>query len=189
MLKTLILAAAAASIATGACAESLLNTLARQAAQTTIDRAVSGASLPSGLSSGPVASSASADGASGYQRYGAWDFRLEGLETGPDGQWQAVIGVRNAANYRQGMVVSEIKAFLITADGETLTNWGELYKASVGGNSAGLETVAGTLWLEPGDETRVRLRWDGSRGLKPAKLRLQSTGATSATRTFSVAAG
>ena len=131
-----------------------------------------------------VVGSLGAGGSGSFQRYGNWEFRVEKLEVGPDEQWQAVIGVRNAADYRQGMVASEIKMFLIDADGETLANWGEIYKAGIEGSSSGLEPVSGTLWLEKGDQTRVRLRFDGSRNFKPAKIRLQSTGATAQTRLF-----
>ena len=123
----------------------------------------------------------------GYDRYGDfWQFRIDEVVQGPDGHWQAVIGVRAAAGHRIGLTASELKVYLISADGETLQNWGELYKAGVLGPSLGLEPLPGTLWLEPGDEARVRVRWDKSRKVQPLKVRLQSTGATGESRTFSM---
>jgi hypothetical protein len=76
--------------------------------------------------------------------------------------------------------------FPISENGEALQNWGELYKVSVEGSSAGLEPVPGTMWLEQADRMRVRFRFDGSRGIEPARLRIQSSGATAQGRTFDV---
>jgi hypothetical protein len=178
--KTILLAAAAFAAAAPVHGQGLLKSLAGEARSRLVSSLASG-ELPRLPSLGGAAGAAG-----GFQRYGNWEFKLEQLKTGPDEQWQAVVGVRNAAGYRQGMVASEIRLFLITEDGETLSSWGELYKASVEGPSVGLEPVAGTLWLEPGDQTRVRLRFDGSRGLKPVKIRIQSSGATAEKRTFPV---
>lgn len=123
----------------------------------------------------------------GYGRYGEfWEFRVEDVLQGPDGHWQAVIGVRNAASHRLGLTASEIKVYLITQDGEAIQNWGELYKASVAGPSLGLEQLPGTLWMEPGDEARVRVRWDKSRAIRPLKIRLQSTGASGESKSFPI---
>ncbi len=119
-----------------------------------------------------------------YDTYGNWQFKVDEVQIGADGEWQAIIGVRNMQEFRQGMVVSEIKAALITADGETLQNWGELYRASVSGGGAGLEKLPGTLWIEPGQAARFRLRFAGSRGIKPTRIRIESTGATAQSRTF-----
>ncbi|MGR4866715.1 hypothetical protein [Caulobacter sp. LARHSG274] len=123
-------------------------------------------------------------GAGTFQTYGIWAFKVDELGRGPDGQWQAVVTVRNAANSRFGMVASEIKVFLINADGQSLVNWGDLYKASVIGPASALEKLSGVQWMEPGDQIRLRLRWDGSRTFKPTRLRLQSTGASATSRTF-----
>jgi hypothetical protein len=185
---TAIPLAVAPLAAAPACAQSFLEGLARQTAERVVTKALSGDPvLTGGRTSTRLGDRASAGGgATAYQRYGDWEFKLDRLEVGPDEQWQAVIGVRNAAGHRQGMVASEIKVFLINEDGETLANWGELYKASLQGSSSGLETVPGTLWVEPGDQTRIRLRFDGSRDLKPVKIRIQSTGATAQIRTFDV---
>ncbi|MDO9338753.1 MAG: hypothetical protein Q7T61_20365 [Caulobacter sp.] len=180
MKRTVILVAALAALAGAgqASAGGFLEGLARQKAESLVSKALDG-----DLKAGKTAAKGGAG--SGFQSYGPWDFKLEDLKVGPDEQWQAVIGVRNAAGFRQGMVASEIKVFLITEDGETLANWGELYKASVEGASSGLEPLA-TLWLEDGDEARVRIRFANSRDIKPVKIRIQSTGATAQIRTFPV---
>jgi hypothetical protein len=179
--KIAILAATAAALALAGPAEAggLLKRLAQQAGEQALD-ALSSGELPD------LPGSGGGGAGGGFQRYGDWEFKLDTLKLGPDEQWQAVIAVRNAARHRQGMVASEIKVSLIDQEGETLLNWGELYKASVEGPSAGLEPVNGTLWMEPGDRTRIRLRFDGSRGMRPAKIRIQSTGASAETRTFPV---
>lgn len=194
-MNKLLLAAAAPAFALAltaapAQAQNLLKQLGANAAQSLLDAAVAKTGVnpySQGLPSAPTVGSAGADlGSPGaYQRYGEWGFKLNELKVGVDEQWQAVIGVRNMANHRQGMVSSEIKVFLITEDGETIANWGEIYKASVEGSSSGLEPTA-TLWLEPGDEIRIRLRFANSRGIKPAKIRIQSTGSTAMVRTFAV---
>ena len=119
-----------------------------------------------------------------FQDYGAWQFRVDKLLIGPDGEWQAVISARNPKDWRQGMVASEIKAALITADGEALANWGDLYRADSTGNGAGLAKLTSTLWAEPGEAVRVRLRFTNSRGIKPVRMRLESTGATAQSRVF-----
>jgi hypothetical protein len=183
MRKLLLISTLSLALATQASAQSFLRKLGDRLGER-VTNAVTSGQLPEIPSS---AAGATVSSSTGFQRYGAWDFKLDRLERGADDAWQAVIAVRNAAQYRQGMVASEINLFLITEDGETLHSWGELYKASVEGSAAGLEPVPGTLWLEPGDMTRVRLRFEGSRGTKPAKLRIQSTGATSQSRTFPVA--
>lgn len=186
MFRTMIMAGAAAALfaAPQASAQGLLGALRAKAEQTLSDAIRTGEapSMPGarGLSSGSQANGG------GFQRYGNWDFRFDRLELGSDEQWQALMTVRNPEAHRQGMVASEISLFLITEDGETLENWGELYKAGIEGSSAGLEPVPGTMWLERGEAMRIRLRFDGSRGMKPAKLRIQSTGATAQARTFPV---
>lgn len=175
----LVLALSVAAGAGQASAQGFLEGLVKQKAESFVSRALDG-----DLKLGKTAAK-NGGGASGFQTYGAWEFKLDELKVGPDEQWQAVIGVRNAAGHRQGLVASEIKVFLITEDGETLANWGELYKASVEGSSSGLETLP-TLWLEDGDEARIRIRFADSRNVRPVKIRLQSTGATAQIRTFPV---
>lgn len=147
---------------------------------------VSSPSIPTGPSPAPGTGVLHPAGASSYQNYGVWDFKVDELSQGPDGHWQAVFMARAAASHRIGMVSSEIKLFLINEDGEVVVNWGELYKASVTGPSLGLEKVPGTLWMEKGDQARVRVRWDKSRHFKPVKLRMQSTGAGAVVRTFPI---
>jgi uncharacterized low-complexity protein len=176
----LVLALSVAAGASQASAENFLEGLVKQKAQSLASKALDGDLK---LGKGGSGTGAAASGASGFQSYGPWEFKLDELKVGPDEQWQAVIGVRNAAGFRQGLVASEIKVFLITEDGETLANWGELYKASVEGSSSGLEALP-TLWLEDGDEARVRIRFADSRNIRPVKIRIQSTGATAQIRTF-----
>ena len=122
----------------------------------------------------------------GFENYGNWQFRVDEVLVGSDGEWQAVIAARNLQQSRLGMVASEIKAAIITADGESLQNWGELYRASSQGGGMGLDPVPGTLWVEPGDTVRFRLRFAGSRGLQPSRIRLSSTGATAQSHEFSL---
>lgn len=187
MFRTMIMASALAALfaAPQASAQGLLGALRAKAEQTLSD-AVRTGQLPSLPGTRSLSSGSQSTSGGGFQRYGNWDFRFDTLELGADEQWQAVVTVRNPEAHRQGLVASEISLFLITEDGETLENWGELYKAGVEGSSAGLEPAPGTMWLERGDAMRIRLRFDGSRGMKPAKLRIQSTGATAQARTFPV---
>ncbi|WP_298282681.1 hypothetical protein [Novosphingobium sp.] len=175
MRIALFLAAAGLAIpaSSPAAAHSFLDQLGRQIGNAAA-KTIPGGSPQDGVS------------AAGFEHYGDWQIKLERLERGSDDAWQVIIAVRNSAPYRQGLVASSVRLFLISDDGEALPNWGELYKASVTGSAAGLEPVSGTMWLEPGDGARVRLRFDGSRRFKPARLRIQSTGAQPEVRTFPV---
>jgi hypothetical protein len=124
-------------------------------------------------------------GAGSWQQYGPiWSFKVDELAQGPDGEWQAVISARSESNDKVGMTAGEIQAFLINADGETLKNWGELYKASSTGPASALRSVDGTLWMQRGDVVRFRIRFDGSREFGPVRFRIGGTGGSPVLRTF-----
>ena len=111
MRKLLLIPAVLLAVATPVSAQSFLKKLGDRLSER-MTTAVTSGQLPRL----PSAAAGGASSSTGFQRYGAWDFKLERLEKGADDAWQAVIAVRNAANYRQGMVASEINLFLITED-------------------------------------------------------------------------
>lgn len=143
---------------------------------------------PRAPSSDPAPQQPSGSGASsGWQRYGdIWSFKLDELGRGPDGSWQAVVSVRSESRDKVGLTASEIDAYLTNADGETLPEAGNLYKASVTGTAAGLEKLSGTQWMQQGDTMRVRLLFLDSARFNPIRFRLKSSGGDSTSRNFPV---
>lgn len=124
-------------------------------------------------------------GAGSWQLYGSiWSFKVDELVQGPDGHWQAIVSVRDESTDRVGMTASEIEAFLINEDGETIRQTGNLYRPSVTGPVASLERLTGTQWMEKGDTIRVRLVWDQSKDLHPIKLRVRDSGHDPVIREF-----
>jgi hypothetical protein len=121
-----------------------------------------------------------------YANYGIWDFRIEELAPGPDGDWQAVVRVRDAATYRVGLTGGGVVLTLFDEDGRSLQSDGRIYRASVAGSAPQLEAVPQTLWMEKGDEVRVRLRIPDSRGFKPVRLRLSSGDRQTLSRTWAM---
>ena len=135
---------------------------------------------------GPVGSGVPA-GAGAWQLYGSiWSFKVDELGQGPDGNWQGIVSVRSESTDRVGMTASQIEAFLINEDGETIRQVGNLYRASVTGPSASLEKLNGTQWMQKGDTIRIRLLWEGSKGLHPVKLRIRNSGGNPTTHDFSM---
>ena len=75
------------------------------------------------------------------------------------------------------MRASEIDAFLINIDGQSIPDDGNLYDAKVTGTAAGLERVSSTQWMQRRDTIRVRLLFPESRDLSPTTLRIRNSGA------------
>ncbi|MDO9338754.1 MAG: hypothetical protein Q7T61_20370 [Caulobacter sp.] len=119
-----------------------------------------------------------------WSNYGIWDFRVEELKPGPDGDWQAVVRVRDAAIYRVGLSTDGVKLWLFDEDGRSVENNDVLYRASVSGSANQLEGIPQTMWMEKGDEVRVRLLIHGSKGFKPVRLRLGSGDRETLSRTW-----
>lgn len=119
-----------------------------------------------------------------YSNYGIWDFRIEELKPGPDGHWQAVLWVRDAASYPVGMAPGQVTLVLIDEDGRTLRSDPLLYRASVPGPITGLQVIPQTLWMEKGDEIRLRVVFDNSAGFQPVRFRIAGGGHDPLSRTF-----
>lgn len=121
-----------------------------------------------------------------YSNYGIWDFRLEELKPGPDGDWQAVVRVRDAATYRVGLATGGVLLWLFDEDGRSVASNEVNYRASVTGGASQLEAIPQTMWMEKGDEIRVRLLIRQSKGFKPVRLRLGSGDRETLSRTFDI---
>jgi hypothetical protein len=119
-----------------------------------------------------------------YSNYGIWDFRLEELKPGPDGDWQAVVRVRDAASYRVGLSTGGVLIWLFDEDGRSVASNEVNYRASVTGGASQLEAIPQTMWMEKGDEIRVRLLIRHSKGFKPVRLRLGSGDRETLSRTW-----
>lgn len=119
-----------------------------------------------------------------YSNYGIWDFRIEELKPGPDGHWQALLWVRDAASYPVGMAPGQVTLVLIDEDGRMLRSDPLLYRASVTGPSTGLQLIPQTLWMEKGDEIRLRIVFHNSAGFEPTRFRIAGGGHDPLSRTF-----
>jgi hypothetical protein len=119
-----------------------------------------------------------------YSNYGIWDFRIEALAPGADGDWQAVIRVRDAATWRVGLAGGGVLLTLFDEDGRSVGNDSVIFRAAITGTRAQLEAIPQTMWMEKGDEIRVRLVIPRSRDFKPVRLRLGSGDRQTLTRTF-----
>jgi len=106
------------------------------------------------------------------QRFGLYSMAIEEFGTGPDGHFQVVIAVRNDTENRAGLVASHLDLTLVDADGEAKRSWGDLFKVKVSGPYSSLQIHNETLWMEPGDQVRVRLAFPDSKGFVPVKMRL-----------------
>lgn len=119
-----------------------------------------------------------------WSNYGIWDFRVEELKPGPDGDWQAVVRVRDAASYRVGLATGGVLLWLFDEDGRSVASNEVNYRASVTGAANQLEAIPQTMWMEKGDEIRVRLLIRHSKGFKPVRLRLGSGDRETLSRTW-----
>lgn len=111
-------------------------------------------------------------GASEFQTYGPWEFRVDELVRGPDGQLQAVLSVRNGSQQRLPFGAADLEVSVIDADGVSVQRLGNLYRVAPSGSAAALVN-AGTSYLEPGDQIRVRLLFDRTKSFDPVRLRLK----------------
>jgi hypothetical protein len=119
-----------------------------------------------------------------YSNYGIWDMRIEELAPGPDGNWQAVVRVRDAAIYKVGLTDDGVVLTLFDEDGRGVQSIPSLFRASVTGPIDKLEVIPQTMWMEKGDEVRVRLFIRHSVGFKPVRVRVSSADRETLSRTF-----
>ena len=119
-----------------------------------------------------------------YSNYGIWDFRIESIERDEQGLWQAVVWVRDAATRRVGLAEEGVMITMFDSDGRSIATYGTLFRASVTGSLQELETIPQTMWMEKGDEIRVRLVFPRSAGFDPVRLRLWSNDRETFSRTF-----
>ena len=119
-----------------------------------------------------------------YSNYGIWDMRIEELAPGPDGNWQAVVRVRDAAIYKVGLTDDGVVITLFDEDGRGVQSIPSLFRASVTGPIDKLEVIPQTMWMEKGDEVRVRLFIRHSVGFKPVRVRVSSADRETLSRTF-----
>lgn len=121
---------------------------------------------------------------SGYSNYGIWDFKLLEFSRDADGDWQAVVSVRDAASYRVGLSTGGVILVLYDEDGRSIQSDETLYRASVRGTGPQLEGIPQTMWMEKGDEIRVRMFFRRSKNMSPVRIRLMSGDKGTLSRTF-----
>ena len=121
-----------------------------------------------------------------YANYGIWDIRIESLERDAAGNFQAVVWVRDAASYRVGLTTDGVSITMFDSDGRSIATASTLYRASVTGTWSQLEAIPETMWMEKGDEIRVRLIFPHSGQFDPVRLRLWSGDRQTFSRTFAL---
>ncbi len=119
-----------------------------------------------------------------YANYGIWDMRVEELAPGPDGHWQAVVRVRDAATHPVGLTDDGVMITLFDADGRGVQSIPTLFRAAIAGPISALEPIPDTMWLEKGDEVRVRMFIRNSIGFLPVRVRVGSNDRETFSRTF-----
>jgi hypothetical protein len=134
----------------------------------------------------PASGSAAPASLRSWSNYGIWDLKVEELAPGPDGHWQAVVRVRDAATYRVGLAADGVVLTLFDDDGRSVASSSALFRASVTGAADELEPIPQTMWMEKGDEIRIRLLLRGSTGFKPVRVRLGSGDRETFSRTFNL---
>lgn len=119
-----------------------------------------------------------------YANYGIWDIRIESMTRDAQGNWQAVVWVRDAASYRVGLTTDGVCITMFDSDGRSIATASTLYRASVQGTWSQLEAIPQTMWMEKGDEIRVRLIFPHSAKFDPVRLRVWSGDRETFSRTF-----
>ncbi len=124
------------------------------------------------------------DDYSHYANYGIWDIRIESMERDSQGNWQAVVWVRDAASYRVGLTTDGVCITIFDSDGRSIATASTLYRASVPGTWSQIEAIPETMWMEKGDEIRVRLIFPHSAKFDPVRMRVWSGDRETFSRTF-----
>jgi len=124
-----------------------------------------------------------------YSNYGIWDFRIERFETAPDGDMHAIVRVRDAAIYRVGLTTGGVRMTIFDEDGRSLASDDTLYRATPQGRADRYEPIPQTMWMEKGDEIRVRLIVRRSKGFRIVRIRMGSGDRETLSRTFPVLYG
>lgn len=121
-----------------------------------------------------------------FEQFNIYAIRVDAFGPGDDGNYQAVLTLRNGSPKRQGLAASHLELYLIDADGESIRNFGNLYNVRSKGGFAALERHDQTLWVERDAEVKVRIFFPQSAGFAPSKLRVRENVATPATVTFAI---
>lgn len=122
----------------------------------------------------------------GFENFGTYAIRIEELGTGRDGEYQALLTVRNKGAREAGLVASHIRMTLISAENEPRINFGDLYQPDVVSPTGALTKFENTIVLQPGEQTRIRLTFVGSKGFAPKKVRLREYVDAEATVTYTI---
>lgn len=110
---------------------------------------------------------------SDFERFGTYAIRIDEFGRAADGEFQAVLTLKNITNKQTGLAAANITMTLTnSANDDRRVSVGNLYEAGVTGRFRDLKRIEHTIRLEPGEQTRVRLAWNNSAGFTPASVRL-----------------
>jgi hypothetical protein len=110
-----------------------------------------------------------------FEKFDIFSMRIDAFGTGPDGNYQALVTVRNDGDKKSNLTASSLGLTMVSVGNEPKVNIGNLYDAQAEGPLTSLVKIEDTIWLEPKDQKQVRLVWGNSKGFAPAKLRLKES--------------
>lgn len=124
----------------------------------------------------------------GFEGFDVYAVRVDEIGTGPDGEYQAVLTVKNKTGRAAGLVASHLQVALINAENEPRTSDGNLYEPDASGPREGLPIIGKTIVLAPNEQARVRVAFWRSKGFVPATLRVREYVNRESTVTYAIGA-
>ena len=121
-----------------------------------------------------------------FRDFNLYSMKIEEFGTSPDGNYQAVVTLRNRKDERVSVEANHVDLTMIDGDGVEIKDDGNLYSASTEGNYLALNRHQNTIYLEPEKEVRIRLAFGGSRGFAPQRVKLAEMWGSPVTVTYKV---
>lgn len=125
----------------------------------------------------------------GFERFETYSIRIDSFGAGPDGNYQAVLTLKNTSPKKASVTASSFGLVMLNSYNEPRPFFGNLYNADSMGPIAALAKLQDAVVLEPQEQTRVRVMWRDSAGFQPTKLRLVEKQWNEGTVVYSIAAG
>lgn len=107
-----------------------------------------------------------------FEKFDVFSMRVDAFGTGPDGNYQALVTIRNDGEKKAALTPSSLKLTMVSVGNEPRASIGNLYQPQATGPMTSLPMIPNTIWLEPKDQAQVRLAFKDTKGFAPAKLRL-----------------
>lgn len=123
---------------------------------------------------------------SGFEGFDVYAIRVDEIGTGPDGEYQAILTVKNKSARPAGLVASHLQLALVSAENEPRVSDGNLYEPDAVGPREGLPIIKDTIPLAPKEQARVKLTFWRSKGFAPATVRVREYVNRESTVTYAV---